>query len=104
VKGCIVIDYDVQTTPILHYLVKCENDTGYGESTIKAYYKMLSDGYLEFVCDAGGEKVWIDCANGVGAIAAKQLGEGIKGVLMFELFNADVDDASLLNMNVRRPE
>jgi phosphoacetylglucosamine mutase len=101
VKGVIAVDFGVQTTPILHYLVKCENDSSYGAPTVDAYYLMLADGFSKFVGNGvKAETVWIDCANGVGAIAAKLLGEALKGLIEFKLVNADIGDASVLNENV----
>jgi phosphoacetylglucosamine mutase len=100
VGGCVVVDYGVQTTPILHYLVKCANEPAYGEASVDAYYTMLAEAYVAFCGTDKGSTVWIDCANGVGAIAAKRLGDAVKETLDFSLFNFAVDDAGMLNENV----
>lgn len=41
-------DYGLVTTPMLHYMVRCQNTQGeYGEATVEGYYKKLSDAFFQ---------------------------------------------------------
>ncbi|KAK5739297.1 Phosphoacetylglucosamine Mutase [Elasticomyces elasticus] len=99
------IDYGVATTPQLHYLVRATNTLGsdreYGEVSIEGYYKKLSGSFLktlhiEYAQQSG--PVFVDCANGVGAPALKELlkympEDKFKAVVV----NDNIDDPERLN-------
>ncbi|CAG7721950.1 unnamed protein product [Allacma fusca] len=80
--GCELIDFDVVSTPIVHYLVASRNDESLGEPTREGYLKKLSGGFRR-VCSQGKEKtrynptIKVDGANGVGAIVMKEFADEI---------------------------
>ncbi|OZC10386.1 phosphoglucomutase/phosphomannomutase, alpha/beta/alpha domain I [Onchocerca flexuosa] len=60
------------TTPQLHYIVRCQNDSAYGIPTETGYYAKVQNALagLNFVTRCGKEYtpvLYLDCANGVGA-------------------------------------
>ncbi|KIH63589.1 hypothetical protein ANCDUO_06109 [Ancylostoma duodenale] len=62
------------TTPQLHYIVKCKNDSSHGEAREIGYYVRISDAFKELLKVQGEPKessysreIILDCANGVGA-------------------------------------
>ncbi|KLO17033.1 phosphoacetylglucosamine mutase [Schizopora paradoxa] len=80
----------VQTTPVLHYFVRCINSKGtkdsYGDDSVDGYMKKLSESFKSLVAGkTRPEPLIIDCANGVGAptaeILVKYLGESIPLIL-----------------------
>lgn len=71
-------NYDMLTTPQLHYMVRCINTKGtpdaYGEPTTDGYYNKLYAAFKRFI--SGKPKLsqlHVDCANGVGAPKLKEL-------------------------------
>lgn len=96
-----VHDYGILTTPQLHYLTKCKNDSEYGEPTIDGYNTKLSDAFNSLMATNGSFekiKIKVDCANGVGAPAMVPF-QKIKNGAEFELLNVGIDNANLLNLN-----
>jgi phosphoacetylglucosamine mutase len=69
-----IMDCGVVTTPLLHYLTRCNNDDSFGKPSNEGYYLKLSRSFEDIV---GGKKPFpsltVDCANGVGALALKDL-------------------------------
>uniref|UniRef100_A0A0R3S3A5 PGM_PMM_IV domain-containing protein n=1 Tax=Elaeophora elaphi TaxID=1147741 RepID=A0A0R3S3A5_9BILA len=60
------------TTPQLHYIVRCQNDSAYGSPTEAGYYAKVHNALssLDFVTRCGKAytpTLYLDCANGVGA-------------------------------------
>ncbi|VDM95583.1 unnamed protein product [Thelazia callipaeda] len=60
------------TTPQLHYIVRCQNDSSYGTPTETGYYAKVCNALagLNFVTRKGKDYtpiLYLDCANGVGA-------------------------------------
>ncbi|VDK80106.1 unnamed protein product [Litomosoides sigmodontis] len=60
------------TTPQLHYIVRCQNDPGYGSPTETGYYAKVHNALagLNFVTRFGKAytpTLYLDCGNGVGA-------------------------------------
>ncbi|TFK98741.1 phosphoacetylglucosamine mutase [Pterulicium gracile] len=95
-------DAGVTTTPVLHYLVRAINTKGtadaYGEDTQEGYYKKLGDAFKELVQGRPPlDPIIIDCANGVGAIAAEAMSSILANTLVFDLHNTSIDKEELLN-------
>ncbi|KAG0710182.1 Phosphoacetylglucosamine mutase [Chionoecetes opilio] len=76
--GGEVRDLGVQSTPVLHYVVTCNNDGGeYGEPTVEGYYKKISQAFtlLRSQGASNGKYepvILFDGANGVGALAMEE--------------------------------
>ncbi|OCK86275.1 N-acetylglucosamine-phosphate mutase-like protein [Lepidopterella palustris CBS 459.81] len=99
--GAEFIDYNILTTPQLHYMVRCINTQGtsqeYGEATEEGYYTKFSNAFKR----AMGNKtstgaLTVDCANGVGG---PKLTELIKYLPSNEVLQIKV-----VNDNVHQPE
>lgn len=95
-------DAGVTTTPVLHYLVRAINTKGtadpYGEDTMEGYYQKLGNAFKELVQGRPPlDPIIIDCANGVGAIAAEAMSSVLAGTLVFDLHNTNIDKEELLN-------
>ncbi|KAF8202899.1 phosphoacetylglucosamine mutase [Pholiota molesta] len=95
-------DGGVTTTPILHYLVKAINTKGtkesYGEDSEEGYYTKLSTAFKKLISGkAKPDPIVIDCANGVGAKAAKKLTEYLGESLPLILENTDTTTRGKLN-------
>ncbi|KAG5647944.1 hypothetical protein DXG03_006978 [Asterophora parasitica] len=92
----------VTTTPILHYLVKAINTKGtpdsYGDDSEEGYFHKLGTAFKSLV---GGrpplEPLLIDCANGVGALAASSLAEYLGSSLPLVLENTSISTPGVLN-------
>ncbi|KAJ3862728.1 phosphoacetylglucosamine mutase [Lentinula novae-zelandiae] len=92
----------VATTPILHYLVKCINTKGtkysYGDDSEEGYYRKLSTSYKKLVAGKAVQPpLIVDCANGVGALAAEQLNEYLGDALQLVLENTSITTPGALN-------
>lgn len=106
--GTKVTDEGVLSTPQLHYLVRCINTQDfepYGVPTEQGYYEKIGSAYkklMEGLPSSG--QVTVDCANGVGAIALRNLADFIgTEALDLQIINGLVDDPSKLNFQVRYP-
>lgn len=68
-----LVNAGLQTTPILHYLVRTHNDPSYGQPTEQAYYAKLAKAFKTLTASAPPLKgvLSVDGANGVGAPKAK---------------------------------
>ncbi|KFM77706.1 Phosphoacetylglucosamine mutase, partial [Stegodyphus mimosarum] len=96
-------DFGLLTTPQLHFVVVCQNNSLYGKPTVEGYYEKLSNAY-NILLSSGKEKqskrydpeLFVDGANGIGALKFKELlnylnllkvhvfNDGSKGVLNFK--------------------
>lgn len=100
-----ISDFGVVTTPQLHYLVRSMNtidsDSPYGVPTIEGYYSKLSEAYKNVMCDMPRPaSLYIDCANGVGAIAIKGLQKYLSDeILDLRIVNDNFEDQTKLNSN-----
>lgn len=95
-----VNDLGVTTTPILHYVVKATNDkTGlYGVPTIDGYHVKLAAAFKTLIGNRGPlAPLYVDCANGVGAIALEAFQKHIGDLLPFKAMNTDLDKPGALN-------
>jgi phosphoacetylglucosamine mutase len=99
-------DYELKTTPQLHYLVRCLNTQGtnspYGISTQEGYYEKLAIAFKQLM--QGKKKpsrLTVDCANGVGgpklAELLKYLGDDH---LEIRIVNNDTQNPKKLNYQV----
>ncbi|KAF5374876.1 hypothetical protein D9758_000328 [Tetrapyrgos nigripes] len=100
--GAEARDAGVTTTPILHYFVRAINTKGtqysYGEDSEDGYFRKLSDAYKKLVTGRPpASPLLIDCANGVGAIAAKKLANYLGDSLPFTLENTAITTEGALN-------
>ncbi|KAH3687975.1 hypothetical protein WICPIJ_001037 [Wickerhamomyces pijperi] len=102
--GTKVTDYQLLTTPELHYLVKCINTQGaYGEVSEVGYYKKLSTAfrniYENFVQSDSKIQITIDAANGIGGPKAETLfTEYLSQYVDFQLVNNQYQDPQALNV------
>ncbi|KDQ16779.1 hypothetical protein BOTBODRAFT_106575 [Botryobasidium botryosum FD-172 SS1] len=92
----------VQTTPILHYLVRCVNTKGtpeaYGEDTVEGYIKSTADAFKKLIAGKPAPPpLVVDCANGVGYVALKQFAEYLGPAITFIPMNNDLENAAALN-------
>lgn len=93
-------DYELKTTPQLHYLVRCLNTQGtnspYGKPTQEGYYEKMAIAFKQLM--QGKKKpsrLTVDCANGVGA---PKLAE------FFEFLGDDCLEVKLVNTNIQDPK
>ena len=109
-SGCEYTDYNLLTTPQLHYITRCLNTRGtsydYGEPTEQGYYEKTGAAFREAI---GGKKihggVTVDCANGVGGPKLRELIKHLppasEGGLEIKVVNDDVTRPERLNHQVR---
>lgn len=115
--GAKVVDFGLVTTPQLHWLVRNYNQKprefeplDSGNSRIRAgkYFESLADAFHQLtehkiVVDQKADKpIYVDCANGVGALALCELKKQLKlkkSYLNLELFNTNVERTDLLNFD-----
>ena len=107
--GGKVVDYGLLTTPQLHHIVRMLNDNAGADAkklwgTEEGYYDMLCDAYKGLIsCGVGGGNntglssgkhnvtnrgvLYIDCAQGVGALKFPHIHTRLKDHLSIEIFN-----------------
>lgn len=94
------------TTPQVHYIVVCKNTYGaYGDPILPAYYSKLTTAFKNL---RGAERnnnkyknvIYLDAANGVGTIAAKQFQKYLENSLDIKLFNDCIGAIDKLNNKV----
>jgi len=99
--GATATDAEITTTPILHYLVDTINTTTQEwdvEKLIEGYYLKLSSAFKRLLVDRNtSAHLMIDCANGVGAPAAKTLNDFLGESLTLQLKNTSIESAEKLN-------
>mmetsp|Transcript_2428 Transcript_2428/g.3493 ORF Transcript_2428/g.3493 Transcript_2428/m.3493 type:complete len:559 (-) Transcript_2428:130-1806(-) len=104
VLGATVKRYVGCTTPQLHYLVWQCNVQQNPSAEIKGYFSDLTDAFL-FLCEGLGQdksyipSLRVDCANGVGARALKDIKGLISKHLKLDGFNTDTESKGKLNEN-----
>lgn len=102
-ENSTVTDYGLFTTPQLHYVTRCLNDSAFGEPTELGYYTKLADSFKEiFKLCSSEEKIdiTIDAANGVGAPKAEELfNTQLSQEISFKLVNGDYSQPDLLNFD-----
>ncbi|CCG84227.1 protein of unknown function [Taphrina deformans PYCC 5710] len=96
-------DFGLKTTPQLHYLVRCVNTentpASYGEPSEHGYYLKLATAFRTLMKGKPkAEKIYIDCANGVGAPKLRDFKKLVGDDLFdIEVINDDIEDPSKLN-------
>ncbi|QRW19249.1 phosphoglucomutase/phosphomannomutase, alpha/beta/alpha domain protein [Rhizoctonia solani] len=84
--GAVGRNEGVQTTPMVHYLVRCVNTKGtseaYGEDT---------------ATKQAPSPLVVDCANGVGYLAIKEFAPYVQDILKFIPINTAIDTQGALN-------
>lgn len=100
--GADARDEGVQTTPVLHYIVRCINTKGakdeYGEPTPEGYYSKLATAYKKLVGNKTTEApLVVDCANGVGAFAIEKIAPLLESHLKLVAHNVAVTTEGALN-------
>ncbi|KAL0109949.1 hypothetical protein PUN28_013532 [Cardiocondyla obscurior] len=97
-----VTDLGLVTTPQLHYIVVCTNTKGsYGDPTLQGYYLKLTAVFKSIrgnTINNGNytSTLMLDAANGVGAIAVKELQRHLEGMLDIKLFNDGCGDLNYM--------
>lgn len=98
-----VTDYELFTTPQLHYITRCLNDPKFGEPTELGYYTKLANSFKEIyqLCSNQDKiSITIDAANGVGAPKVQQLiNTQLSNEIEFKLINQDYNQPNLLNFD-----
>ncbi|KAF8227447.1 phosphoacetylglucosamine mutase [Tricholoma matsutake] len=100
VMNVIQRNIGITTTPILHYTVNAINtrDTPENYDLEKEYFEKLSDAFKTLVSGRPSiEHLLVDCANGVGAIAASKLLKHLGGTLQLNLENENYQTRGKLN-------
>lgn len=98
-------NFGLKTTPQLHYLVRCVNTentpASYGDPSEHGYYLKLATAFRTLMKGKPrSEKIYVDCANGVGAPKLKDFKKLVGDDLFdIEIINDKVEDASQLNHN-----
>jgi len=86
--GAAVRDYQLLTTPQLHFLVRVANADGDAAAVESAYYEQLGAAYSALVPSSSGLRtVTVDCANGVGGEKIGPIVAALAGSLEFDLRN-----------------
>lgn len=109
VAGTEYKDYEILTTPQLHYITRCLNTKGtpleYGIPTEQGYYEKLAAAFKTAI---NGKKcngpVTVDCANGVGGPKLRELLKYLpttsEGGVEIKVVNDDVSRPERLNRQV----
>lgn len=87
-----IMDFELMTTPQLHYAVRCYNDDGlYGHYTEAGYFDKLCTAFqnlIELTPNAKRlEPLAVDAANGVGAVKLAYMRQTLAKYLPIEIFN-----------------
>ncbi|KAG9127338.1 Phosphoacetylglucosamine Mutase [Ceratobasidium sp. 392] len=100
--GAVGRNEGVQTTPIVHYLVRCVNTKGtseeYGEDTVEGYYNKLADAFRKLMTNKQSPApLVVDCANGVGYLSLQKFAPYVEDILKFVPINTAIDTEGALN-------
>ncbi|KAH7104129.1 phosphoacetylglucosamine mutase [Auriculariales sp. MPI-PUGE-AT-0066] len=100
--GAEARDAGIQTTPVLHYLVRCINTKGtkdeYGVDSPEGYYDKLATAYLKLVgSHTSAAPLVVDCANGVGAFAIEAIAPRLASHLTLKPHNVAIGKEGHLN-------
>ncbi|XP_050708023.1 phosphoacetylglucosamine mutase-like [Eriocheir sinensis] len=93
--GGEVMDLGIISTPVLHYVVTCHNDSGeYGEPTVEGYYKKISQAFVSLRSHGSSSAnyepvVLFDGANGVGALAMEEFMKHLQNTLKVTIYNKE---------------
>lgn len=82
------IDFNLLTTPQLHYITRCANFPDYGQPTENGYYEKISNAFLKLTEHSNKKlQLTVDCANGVGALKMKLIEPYLQNKIKFDLVN-----------------
>lgn len=106
-KSSNFIDYGVVTTPQLHFIVRKHTLEQQSEKydLLKEYFNAFFQPFIDILDKSPHskfKKLYIDCANGVGAVQLNQLKEIFKNKtdkIEINLINTDYNDFSKLNVD-----
>jgi len=92
----------IQTTPMVHYLVRCINTKGtpeeYGEDTEEGYYTKMADAFRKLMANKQNPPpLVVDCANGVGFLAIERFAPYVEDIIKFVPINTAIDTEGALN-------
>ncbi|WRT69455.1 uncharacterized protein IL334_006441 [Kwoniella shivajii] len=93
-------DLGVTTTPILHYVVKATNDktAEYGVPTKEGYNAKMAKAFTTLIGNKGPlAPLYVDCANGVGAVALKDFTDALGDLLPVHPLNTATTTQGALN-------
>jgi phosphoacetylglucosamine mutase len=102
-------DFELKTTPQLHYLVRALNTQGsnlpYGTPTQDGYYEKMTVAFKQLMHGKKkSSRLTVDCANGVGG---PKLAEFLKFLgdehIDIRIVNSDVHNPAKLNFQVYFP-
>ncbi|CAF1133190.1 unnamed protein product [Adineta ricciae] len=87
-----VMNFELLTTPQLHYAVRCYNDDGlYGHYTEAGYFTKLCTAFQNLIEMTPNTKpcetLAVDAANGIGAHKLTYVNQQLPGLLHLEIFN-----------------
>ncbi|CAF3211590.1 unnamed protein product [Rotaria socialis] len=87
-----IINYELMTTPQLHYTVRCYNDNElYGRCTEVGYFDKICTAFKNLIEMTPGakhlEQLAIDAANGIGAQKLVVLQQRLSDLFKIEIFN-----------------
>ncbi|CAF3635603.1 unnamed protein product [Adineta steineri] len=87
-----IMDFELMTTPQLHYAVRCYNDDGqYGHYTEAGYFDKLCTAFqnlLEMTPNTQRlEPLAVDAANGIGAMKLAYMRQTLAKFIQIEIFN-----------------
>ncbi|CAF1143768.1 unnamed protein product [Adineta ricciae] len=87
-----IMDFELMTTPQLHYAVRCYNDNGtYGHYTEAGYFDKLCTAFQNLIEMTPNiqrfEPLAIDAANGIGAMKLAYMRQTLAKYIHIEIFN-----------------
>ncbi|KAK6908946.1 hypothetical protein I203_102952 [Kwoniella mangroviensis CBS 8507] len=94
------VNLGITTTPILHYVTKATNDkTGeYGKPTKEGYNQKMASAFKTLIGNRGPlSPLYVDCANGVGAIALQEFISTLGDILPVHPLNTSTSEKGALN-------
>eukprot|EP00040_Diaphanoeca_grandis_P005547 m.33320 g.33320 ORF g.33320 m.33320 type:complete len:535 (-) comp16796_c0_seq1:28-1632(-) len=83
-------DHGILTTPQLHFIVRCTNDSTYGTPTEEGYHTKLAAAFSKLYDSMQLKEpieLKVDCANGVGAMHFRKLAGLLEGKLKVDIVN-----------------
>ncbi|CDK28804.1 unnamed protein product [Kuraishia capsulata CBS 1993] len=98
--GASFKDFGQLTTPQLHYLTRCFNDSSFGKPDEEGYYEKLILSYskiMELWGVTDDISITVDAANGIGADQILKLQKYFEQHVKFTLVNGSSDVPSALN-------
>ncbi|KAI5954461.1 PCM1 [Candida jiufengensis] len=96
-------DYELLTTPELHYITRTYNDPDFGEKSEDGYYKKLAESFKNIFAVSNNQNkldITIDAANGVGAPKIEELlNKYLSQEISFNVVNDKYENPKILNFD-----